>query len=96
MPQLLCMTPSVLGCQLQLRLHLQRWPSMASHSTKPHLFFCCASEVLVIPQNTRRNQSDATHSRVFILFELARACAAVMQDGFGGGGAPNVYQGKVL
>jgi len=34
-PQLLCMTPSVLGHQLQLRLHLHQWPSMASHSDSP-------------------------------------------------------------
>ena len=32
-----CMTPSVLGLQLQLRLHLHQWPSMASHSTEPQL-----------------------------------------------------------
>jgi hypothetical protein len=31
---------------------------------------CCAREMLVIPQNTHRSQSDATHSRVFILFKL--------------------------
>jgi hypothetical protein len=36
-PQILCMTPSVLGPQLQLRLHLHQWPSMASHSAKPQL-----------------------------------------------------------
>ena len=36
-PQLLCMTPSVLGCQLQLRLHLHQWPSLASHSAEPQL-----------------------------------------------------------
>ena len=36
-PQLLCMTPSVLGHQLQLRLHLHQWPSMASHSAEPQL-----------------------------------------------------------
>jgi hypothetical protein len=32
-----CMTPSVLGHQLQPRLHLHQWPSMASHSAKPQL-----------------------------------------------------------
>ena len=32
-----CMTPSVLGPQLQLRLHLHQWPSMASHSAEPQL-----------------------------------------------------------
>lgn len=42
-PQLLCMTPSVLGCQLQLRVHFHQWPSMASHSTKPQLFFMMPS-----------------------------------------------------
>ena len=31
------MTPSVLGHQLQLRLHLLQWPSLASHSAKPQL-----------------------------------------------------------
>jgi hypothetical protein len=35
--QLLCMTPSVLGHQLQLRLHLHQWPSMASYSVEPQL-----------------------------------------------------------
>jgi hypothetical protein len=39
----LCMTPSVLGCQLQLRVHLHQWPSMASHSTKPQLLFMTPS-----------------------------------------------------
>jgi hypothetical protein len=34
-----CLTPSVLGYQLQLRLHLHKWPSMASHGAKPQLFF---------------------------------------------------------
>ena len=29
-PQLLCITPSVLGHQLQLRLHFHQWPSVAS------------------------------------------------------------------
>ena len=33
------MTPSVLGSQLQLRLYLHQWPSMASHSANPQLFF---------------------------------------------------------
>jgi hypothetical protein len=32
-----CMTPSVLGHQLQVRLHLHQWPSMDSHSAKPQL-----------------------------------------------------------
>ena len=32
---------------------------------------CCAREMLVIPPKTDRSQSDATHSRVFIFFELA-------------------------
>jgi hypothetical protein len=36
-PQLLYTTPSVLGHQLQLRLHLHQWSSMASHSAKPQL-----------------------------------------------------------
>ena len=34
--KLLCMIP-VLGCQLQLRLHLYQWLSLASHSAKPQL-----------------------------------------------------------
>ena len=42
-PQLFCMTPSVLGCQLQLRVHFHQWPSMASHCTKPQLFFMMPS-----------------------------------------------------
>jgi len=42
-PQLLCMTPSVLGHQLQLRLHLHQWLSMASHSAQPQLFFMIPS-----------------------------------------------------
>jgi hypothetical protein len=36
-PQILCMIPSVLGHQLQLRLHLHQWPSMASHSAEPQV-----------------------------------------------------------
>ena len=32
---MLCMTSSVLGHQLQLKLHLLQWPSLASHSAKP-------------------------------------------------------------
>ena len=36
-PQLLCMTPSVLGHQLQLRLHLCQWSPMASHSAELQL-----------------------------------------------------------
>ena len=47
-PQFLCMTPSVLGHQLQLRLHLHPWPSMASHSAKPQLLSltpsCCQNQ----------------------------------------------------
>ena len=38
-PQILCMTSSVLGHQLQLRLHLHQWPSMASHSAGPQMLF---------------------------------------------------------
>jgi hypothetical protein len=34
--------------------------------------WCCAREMLAIPQNTHRSQPDTTHSRVFILFKLAR------------------------
>jgi hypothetical protein len=37
------MIPSVLGHQLQLRLHLLQWPSMTSHSAKPQLFFMTPS-----------------------------------------------------
>ena len=33
-PQFLCMTPSVLASQLQLRLHLHQWPSLASQIVK--------------------------------------------------------------
>ena len=32
---------------------------------------CCARVLLVIPQHTHRSQYDATHIRVFFLFELA-------------------------
>ena len=42
-PQLLCMTPSVLGSQLKLRLHFHQWPSMASHNVKSQLFFMTPS-----------------------------------------------------
>ena len=42
-PQLLCMAPSVLSYQLQLRLHLHQWPSMASHSAEPQLLFMTPS-----------------------------------------------------
>ena len=42
-PQLLCMNPSVLGCQLQLGLNLHQWPSMASHSAELQLFFMTLS-----------------------------------------------------
>jgi hypothetical protein len=31
------MTPSLLGFQLQLRLHLHPWPSLDSHSAEPQL-----------------------------------------------------------
>ena len=37
------MTPSVLGYQLQVRLHLYQWPSLASHSAKPQLLFMTLS-----------------------------------------------------
>lgn len=52
--------------------------------------FCCAREMLVIPQNTDRSQCDATHSRAFILVELAQPPhpQRPMKDGFGGGRAP--------
>ena len=52
-------------------------------------------------QNTHRSQSDATHSRVFILVKPAPAPlplpqhTTVLQDGFGDG-APNAYPGKTL
>ena len=36
-PQVFYMTPSVLGHQLLLRLHLHQWPSMASHCAEPQL-----------------------------------------------------------
>jgi hypothetical protein len=42
-PQLLCMTPSDLGHQLQLRLYLHQWPSMAAYNAKPQLFFMTPS-----------------------------------------------------
>jgi hypothetical protein len=40
-----CMTISVLGRQLQLRLHLHQWPSMASHRAEPQLL-CVTSSCL--------------------------------------------------
>jgi hypothetical protein len=51
----------------------------------------------VIP-NTHSNQSDATYSRVFILFELSQALSTYHCHAgwFGGGGALNIYQGKAL
>jgi hypothetical protein len=41
------MTLSILGLQLLLRLHLQQWPLLASHSVKPQLLFMALS----CPQN---------------------------------------------
>ena len=38
-----CMTPSVLGRQLQMRLDFHQWPSMASHSAEPQLLFMTPS-----------------------------------------------------
>jgi hypothetical protein len=37
------MTPSVLGYQLPLRLHLHQWPSMVSHSAMSQVFFMTPS-----------------------------------------------------
>ena len=37
------MTPSVLGHQLQLRLHLHQWPSVASHSAQSELLYVIPS-----------------------------------------------------
>ena len=57
-----CMTPSVLGRQLQLRLHLHQWPSMASHSAKPQLL--CVTPLCLQTQyhlgNSYRLPSPAT------------------------------------
>jgi hypothetical protein len=55
--------------------------------------------MLVILQEIDRNQSDAIHSRVFILLELAQALSTpqhttITLDDFRGGGAPN--QSKAL
>ena len=36
-PQLLCMTPLVLGLQLPMRLHLHHFPFLAFHKAKPRL-----------------------------------------------------------
>lgn len=41
--QLLYMTPSVLGHQLQMKLHLHICPSLASHSAKPQLLSMTSS-----------------------------------------------------
>jgi hypothetical protein len=41
--QFLCVTPSVLGCELQLKLHLHQWPFLASHSAKLQLLFMTPS-----------------------------------------------------
>ena len=39
----LIMTPSVLGCHLQLKLCFPQCPSLASHSAKPQVFFMTPS-----------------------------------------------------
>jgi hypothetical protein len=48
--------------------------------------------MLMISKNTHRSQFDATHSRVFILFQLAwdplPQHTTVTKEGFGGGGEP--------
>lgn len=56
---------------------------------------CSAREMLVSPKKTDRSQSDATHSRVFILFEIAQAHPPTPPpthpyEVFGGRGALNV------
>jgi hypothetical protein len=48
---------------------------------------------------TDRCQSDATHSRVFIPFNLSHPPpqhTTITQDGFGGGKAPNIGQGFIV
>ena len=56
--------------------------------------------MLVILENTHRSQSDATHSRVFILFELAHPhpnnTTVTQNDLVGVGGKSNVCLGKAL
>ena len=39
------MAPPVLGHQLQLKLHLHQWASLAFHSAKPQLFFMTPSYI---------------------------------------------------
>jgi hypothetical protein len=50
-------------------------------------------EMLVIPQNTPRSRSDATHSRVFILVKLPQR-TTVTQDSFGVCGSPECLSGQ--
>jgi hypothetical protein len=70
---------------------------------------CSAREVLSTPlppktpktknPKTDRSRPNATHSRIFILFELAWGGGqhtSVTKDGVGGGGALNIYWGKAL
>jgi hypothetical protein len=44
-PQILCIIPSVLGHQLQPRLHFHQWSTMSSHSAKPHFLFMTPSSL---------------------------------------------------
>jgi hypothetical protein len=63
--QLLCMTPSVVGHQLQLRVHLHQWPSMASHSAQPQLL-CMTLHAF----KTSTTWVTLTHYQVLLLHEV--------------------------
>jgi hypothetical protein len=60
------MTPSVLGRQLQLRLHLHQWPSIPSHSAEPRLL-CVTPSCL---QNEYHLGDSLTHYQVPLQHEV--------------------------
>ena len=75
-----CMHVSIYVC-VSRNDHVCIWVYMHIVFAHSHLsnscMYCCARKMLVVPQNTHMRQSDATHSRVFILFELPPALPSV-------------------
>lgn len=61
-PRLLSLIPFIVGSEAR-----------GNSVTLCAAYRCCAREMLVIPQNTQRSRYDTIHSRIFILFKLARA-----------------------
>ena len=58
------------------------------HLLNYFLLYFCAMEILVVPQNTHRSQSDATNNRVFTSVKLASTppqCTPITQNSFGHG-----------